>query len=261
MSEEEKFESLIQEIKEIYLFLTQQEPTPDDEIEAREKLIKKIESLKTVNSHHVEFYIDLLNVTLSELDKWDTLELWFTESELPEYVRKIISITEEIPEIQAGIEYKEPITTELRKDLEKASLDIDKIVGKVSEQFKGEIDDLKSEIDSLKLELEKKDETLKKVSQMKVVKKITPKKDVKLPPPKIKIPVIRRPEKPPQIKVPGEIETEKPNALIDLKSIEKVQSKIEKEIEKLKAPPILDSLELKTVSELPKKPESILNIL
>ncbi|MFX0106434.1 MAG: hypothetical protein ACFE75_13240, partial [Candidatus Hodarchaeota archaeon] len=49
--------------------------------------------------------------------------------------------------------------------------------------------------------------------------------------------------------------------LIDLKSIEKVQSKIEKEIEKLKAPPTLESFELKTVSELPKKPESILDVL
>ena len=45
MSEEEKFESIIQEIKETFLFLTQQEPTPDDEIEAREKLISKIQSL------------------------------------------------------------------------------------------------------------------------------------------------------------------------------------------------------------------------
>ena len=50
MNEEEKFESVIQEIKEIYLFLTQQEPTPDDEIEAREKLLSKIQSLRVINS-------------------------------------------------------------------------------------------------------------------------------------------------------------------------------------------------------------------
>ena len=260
MSEEEKFKSIIQEIKEIYLFLTQQEPTPDDEIEAREKLIDKIQTLKTVNSFHVGSNMRLFEDTLNKLDNWDTLELWFIESELPEYIQKIISITDEIPEIQPVEEYTEPPTNRLREDLEKASLDIDEIVGKVSEQFKGEIDDLKQEIDVLKIELEKKDETLKKVSQKRVIKKITPKKDVKLPPPKIKIPVIKTPEKPPQIKAPSESKAEKPKVMTGIKSIEQVQSKIEEELEKLKAP-IPESSEPPTLSEIPKKPDSILDIL
>lgn len=280
MSEEEKFESIIQEIKDIYLFLTQQEPTPDDEIEARKKLIDKIQSLRVVNSPKVGDNVSLFEETLNELEKWDTLELWFIESELPEYIQKIINITEELPEIQLKQEYQESLTTKLRDDLDTASVDIDQIVDKVSDKFKGEIEDLKHEIDGLKLELEKKDETLKQVSQMKVVKKITPKKDVKLPPPKIKIPVIGKPDKAPQIKAPTEMETEKPKMQIGLNSIKQVQLKIEEEIEKLKAP-IEKELEIeqekisffeelespsrlpeaKIILESPKEQESILDIL
>ncbi len=256
MSEEEKFKSIIQEIKEIYLFLTQQEPTPDDEIEAREKLIDKIQTLKTTNSFLVGSNMRLFEDTLNKLDKWDTLELWFIESELPEYIQKIINITDELSEIQPEEEYKESPTTQIREDLEKASLDIDEIVGKVSEQFKGEIDDLKQEIDVLKLELEKKDETIKQATQTKVIKKITPKKDVKLPPPKIKIPIIKTPEKPPKVKAPSKSEAEKPKVKIGVKSIEQVQSKIEEELEKIKAPPVFQQK-----SKIKQESKSILDII
>ncbi len=281
MTEEEKFESIIQEIKEIYLFLTQQEPTPDDEIEAREKLQDKIKSLRAVNSSQVGDNVSLFEETLIKLEKWDTLELWFIESELPEYIQKIINITEELPEIQPQVEYQESPTTKLREDLETASIDIDIIVDKVSDKFKGEIEDLKQEIDGLKLEIEKKDETLKQVSQMKVVKKIIPRKNVKLPPPKIKIPVIRKPDKIPHIKAPREIEEKKPKEQIGLNSIKQVQLKIEKEIEKLKTPLFEKKLEVeqekigssdeleppskfskpKIILESPKEQESILEIL
>ena len=281
MSEEEKFESIIQEIKDIYLFLTQQEPTPDDEIEAREKLLSKIQSLRAVNSPKVGDNVSLFEETLNKLENWDTLELWFIESELPEYIQKIINISEELPEIQLKQESQESPTTKLRQDLDTASVDIDQIVDKVSDKFKGEIDDLKHEIDGLKIELEKKDETLKQVSQMKIVKKIIPRKDMKLPPPKIKIPVIRKPHKIPHIKAPREMEAEKPKEQIGLNSIKQVQLKIEEEIEKLKRPifekkleikqeKVLSTEELEPLSKLPepkiilespKEQESILDIL
>ena len=253
MTEEEKFESIIQEIKDIYLFLTQQEPTPDDEIEAREKLQDKIKSLRAVNSSHVGDNVSLFEETLIKLEKWDTLELWFIESELPEYIQKIINITEELPEIQPQVELQESPTAKLREDLETASVDIDIIVDKVSDKFKGEIEDLKQEIDGLKIELEKKDETIKKVSQLKVIKKIIPKKNVKLPPPKIKIPVIGKPEKIPHIKAPREYEEEKPKNQIGLNSIKQVQLKIEEEIEKLKTPMFDKKLEIEQEKILSEK--------
>ncbi len=282
MSEEEKFDSIVQEIKDIYLYLTQGEPTPDDEITAREKLIEKIQALKTVKSFQAESNISLFEDTIKKLESWDTLELWFLESELPDYIKRIINIMGEAPEFQPKEEIKETPTSRLHEDLESASVDIDAIVGKVSEQFKDEIDDLKHEIDGLKLELEKKDETLKQVSRMKVVKKITPKKDVKLPPPKIKIPVIKKPEITPQIKAPTKLEAKKPIEKIGVKSMQQVQLKIEKEIERLKIPiPMEEKMETeremipksedlkhitkleepKIISEPVKEPESILDVI
>ena len=250
MSEEERFRDIIQEIKETYLYLTQKEPTPDDEIEARANLIEKIESLKTVNTFQVGANMRLFEETLSKLENWDTLDLWFTESELPEYLQKIINITDEVPEVKVEEKAEEGPITKLKDDLTAAQIDIEQIVDKVSEQFKGEIDDLKQKIDVLKFELEEKDETLKKVSQMKVIKTIKPKKDVKLPPPEIKIPVITKPEKPPHVKAPAKPEVKKPKERMGVKSIGDVQAKIEREIEKLKP-----------AQPIEEKPESILEII
>jgi len=273
MSEEEKFNSIIQEIKDIYLYLTKGEPTPDDEITAREKLINQIQTLKSVKTFNVEANLALFEETLNKLDNWDTLELWFLESELPENIEKIIKITDELPEFAPEEDIKESPTARLHEDLETASFDIDQIVDKVSEQFKGEIDDLKQKIDDLKIELEKKDETLHQVSQNKVIKKITPKKDVKLPPPKIKLPVIKKPDHPPQLKAPSKSGAERPRKAIGIKSIEQVQSKIEQELERQKnnsifeqKPEIKEDLiqkiqEEKIVSEISKDSESILDIL
>ena len=282
MTEEEKFESIVQEIKDIYLYLTQGEPTPDDEITAREKLIEKIQTLKSLNAFKTESNKSLFEDSLNKLNSWDTLELWFVESELPEFIKKIINITDKALELQLEEQIKESPTSRLHEDLESASIDINEIVGKVSEQFKDEINDLKHEIDGLKLELEKKDETLKQVSRMKVIKKITPKKDVKLPPPKIKIPIIKKPEVAPQIKAPAKPEAKKPVEKIGVNSMQQVQLKIEEELEKLKSfsliekepiaekemiskskdlKPILKSQEPKIISEPTKEPESILEVI
>jgi hypothetical protein len=274
MSEEEKFNSIIQEIKDIYLYLTQGEPTPDDEITAREKLINQIQTLKSVKTFNVEANMTLFEDTLNKLESWDTLELWFLESELPENIEKIIKITDVLPEFEAKeAVIEESPTARLHEDLETASFDIDQIVDKVSEQFKGEIDDLKHKIDVLKIELEKKDESLQQVSQNRVIKKITPKKDVKLPPPKIKLPVIKKPDQPPQIKAPRRLEAEKPKKTIGIKSIEEVQTRIEQTLEKQKISPILEQIpdieeehfeeiqEEEIITEIPKEFESILDIL
>ncbi len=273
MSEEEKFNSIIQEIKDIYVYLTQGEPTPDDEITAREKLINQIQTLKSVKTFNVEANLALFEDTLNKLDSWDTLELWFLESELPNNIEKIIKISDDLPEFEVKADTEESPTAHLHEDLETASFDIDQIVDKVSEQFKGEIDDLKHKIDVLKIELEKKDESLQQVSHNRVIKKITPKKDVKLPPPKIKIPVIKKPGQPPQIKAPSKHEAEKPKKAIGIKSIEDVQTRIEQSLEKQKISPSLEQIpeikeehfgelqEEEIITEIPEEFESILDIL
>jgi len=260
MSEEEKFSIIIQEIKEIYLSLTQGEPSPDDEIEARTELIEKIQNLKEIDAFPFEAKMPLFEDTLKKLENWDTLELWFTESELPGEIKKIINITEKLPEVEEKEEIKEVFRKQAQTDLESVNIDINEIVDQVSDKFKGEIEDLKQKIEYLKHELDVKDETLKQAAPQRVVRKITPKKDVKLPPPKIKIPVIKKPNVIPQIKVPNKVEVEKPKEKIGVKSMEEVQAKLEKEIEKLSPPPPIEK-KPKIYEEMQDEAKSVLSFL
>jgi hypothetical protein len=223
MNGEEEFRAIIQEIKEIYLYLTEGKPTPDDEIEARNKLIKKIQRLKTVNSFEVGTNIHLFEDTLELLENWDTLELWFTESELPENIQRIIRIIDKTIPIEKKEENElEAATTEVNPV--SSQIDISEIVDKVSAQFKGEIESLKERIESLKEELEKKDETLSDITNKKVVKKIIPQKESKLPPPTIKIPSIK-----PQ-KISPKLDQKK------VSTTEKIKQKIETRVLETEAP-------------------------
>ena len=260
MSEEEKFKDIVQEINEIFVFLTQREPTPDEEIEARENLIEKIKTIITLNASQVGANMRLFETTLSELENWDTLDLWFVESGLPELIQKIINLDDSLPEFQIIEESKEEPILQSKIDSETNRFDINEIVSKVSEQFKGEIDGLKQKIGHLEHELERKEETLKKSPSKRIVKTIRPKKNVKLPPPKIKIPVIKAPEKPPQINIVSKQEPEKPKIKSDISAIGRVQAKIEEELQKLATTPIFEEESPKS-QEMPKKPESIVDIL
>jgi len=229
MSEEEKLKTTIQEIKDIYLLLTEQEPTPDDEIEARDKLIEKIKSLKTINTFDIGANMRLFEDALMKLEEWDTLEFWFVESELPEYVQKIINITDNTVKFEKK-EIKETSTTQSEVNSVSSQIDITEIVDKVSEQFKGEIEGLKEKIETLKQDLEKKDETLKQVSQARVIKTIKPKKESKLPPPKIKIPAIKTPKDVPPVRVKSKPTEQKVKNKIDItvREIEKPKKKEDK---------------------------------
>lgn len=260
MSEEERFSTVIQEIKEIFLLLTQGDPTPDDEIEARVNLIEKIQTLKSMNTNQAEMNIELFEDVIGKLEKWDTLDLWFTESELPEEIKKVINITEELPEVKVEQELDVKSSEEAKKDLDAVQIDIAKIVDQVSDKFKGEIDGLKHQIEVLKHELDEKEDTLKKSSHQRVVKKITPKKESKLPPPKIKIPIVKKPEEPPHIKVEVKPESEAPKEKIGVKSMEDVQVKIEQEIEKLKPSPFIEE-KPHLVDEMRGEAKAVLDIL
>jgi len=214
MSEDERFKSVIQEINEIFLFLTNQEPTPDDEIDARDKLIEKFTSLKRLKpkpSHYT-----MIENILIELEGWDTLDLWFKE---------VKGMSEKISDFINSIEQKEPIVetefkpktdtkmsieTNEKKDV--PQMDITEIVSQVSEQFSKEISSLKEKIEVLKDELDHREGEVKDISQRKQVQKIIPKKTSKLEPPKIRIPSIKPPKKAPKIKLikkPAEEEIKK----------------------------------------------------
>lgn len=193
MSIDQQFDSVLQEIKEIYLFLAEGDPSPDDEIEAREQLLTSFNSLRTINPS--SNLIGKIDKIIEDLRNWDSLELWFSETTLPSDIKTILGLPEKQKNEDVEIEKREPEFVEEKKKSE-PEIDLTDIFNKVSDQFKDEIDNLKGKIDDLKKELEKKDETLKSVQERKKVRKITPKREVKLPPPKIHIPVIKKPISP-----------------------------------------------------------------
>ncbi|TFG02172.1 MAG: hypothetical protein EU540_02095 [Promethearchaeota archaeon] len=240
MSEEE----IIEEIKNVFLKLTEGEPTPDDEIEAREILIQGFKLLKDENLIHGK--ADLIEDTINKLENWDTLDLWFKEvNGLAENITKMLDLRDMGVESESTdllSDSKEDI--ESKPEIASKNIDITEIVAQVSEQFKGEIEGLKGTIDLLKKELQKKEEAIKEPSQEPEVQEEIPQEPEveekasnlkgKLAPLKIKIPLVKKPQKPLKIKVP--IESEEA-------AIEKIgDSGVDKEME----PEI--------ITEVPKEP-------
>ncbi len=193
MTDQERYDDTLHEISEIFSFLTEGQPSPDDEIEAKDKLINFFTNLKgsSTDSEQIVFIEEILK----KLIDWDTLDLWFSETTLPADMRSIINIPDDVKlnkeQIQESI--AEPTNVSKNGDSE---IDLTDIFNKVSDQFKGEIENLKGKIDDLKNELEKKDKAIKSVTTKREVHKITPNKNVRLAPPKIRIPVIKKITKP-----------------------------------------------------------------
>jgi len=188
-------EDLIKEINDIYNFLTEQEPTPDDEIEARDKLIAKFKSLNSANTNPD---LDaLIENTLGELEGWDCLDLWFLETSIPKRIKDLLFLAtkgdEPEPEPVAEKEESAPAAA--------PQIDISQIVAQVSDQFKGEIGGLKDQIAQLQNELKKKEVSLSKkpAESKKEAKKITPTRKGKLAPPTIKLP--KKPSSIPQMTI------------------------------------------------------------
>ena len=192
MSEGEMSKGIYDEIEEIYVFLTKGEPSPDDEIDARDLLINKFRRLSE-NPPKPDQKEQIKSI-LKKLEEWDTLDLWFLETSLPSEIEQLLQIPGKIPPKvqQEDVEGTPSLKEEEDIKPEKPEINIGDIVDKVSQQFKGEIDGLKDTIENLKKQLSKKEDAIKKISDTRKVQKITPKKEVKLPPPVIKIPVIKR---------------------------------------------------------------------
>jgi len=261
----------LQEIKEIFLHLTDQEPTPDEEIEARDQLIDLFENLKMLNAFPQQ--ISLIEDIISKLQNWDTLDLWFKEVEgLKDSIDKFLRLTrvrKELAKVQTSDETGKIFDSKIGADIEIPQIDVSDIVFQVTEQFKGEIGNLKNTIEQLKKELESKEEKLQDISQKKSVQKIIPKKDIKLAPPEIKIPSIKRPEKAPHIKVhleqSAEDIMEQPQPLEEeIEDIEEIseiteeslmeQIKSAESLEKPKISPVISEIpSIKPKSEIPFK--------
>ncbi|MHA1240018.1 MAG: hypothetical protein ACTSQU_04415 [Promethearchaeota archaeon] len=193
MTDQKHSNGTLREISELFSFLTEGQPSPDDEIEAKDKLINYFTKLNN-NSTDSEQKVSIEEI-LKKLDDWDTLDLWFSETALPSAIKSIINIPDDVKlkkkQIQETI--TEPTIAPENGDSE---IDLTDIFSMVSDQFKGEIESLKGKIDDLKKELEKKDKNVIRVATKREVHKITPIKNVRLAPPKIRIPVIKKMLKP-----------------------------------------------------------------
>jgi len=193
MTDQESYNATLREISELYSFLTEGQPSPDDEIEAKDKLINYFTILKgsSTDSEQKVFIEEIFK----KLNEWDTLDLWYSETTLPADIKSIINISDDVKLKKEQIQEKiaEPTIASTNGDSE---IDLTDIFNKVSDQFKGEIENLKGKIDDLKNELEKKDKTSQSVIAKRKVHKITPNKNVRLTPPKIRIPVMKRIVKP-----------------------------------------------------------------
>ena len=193
MTDQEHSNDTLREISELFSFLTEGQPSPDDEIEAKDKLINYFTKLKNNNTDS-EQKVSIEEI-LKKLDDWDTLDLWFSETALPSAIKSMINIPEDakLKKEQIQETVAKPTIAPENGDSE---IDLTDIFSMVSDQFKGEIESLKGKIDDLKKELEKKDKNVVRVTAKRGVHKITPNKNVRLAPPKIRIPVIKKMLKP-----------------------------------------------------------------
>ena len=171
MKGENENNPIFQEIRDIFLVLINEEPTPDDEIEAREKFIEKFNDLKTMEAFsHLSGAIEEI---INKLEKWDTLDLWFNEvKDLKESIEKFIKIedTKDKVELEKVDEKRSIDITEKKTP---SQVDINEIVTQVSEQFKGQIDGLQDKIKKLQEELEKKERKLTTISLEKMAQQTT----------------------------------------------------------------------------------------
>jgi hypothetical protein len=239
MSEEDNTESIVNEIKDLYVFLTEEEPTPDDEIEAKEIFIKKLKELK--GSDEFKHQISAIDKILKKLDEWDTLDHWFIETSIPQDLKELLEIkkskieSEELPKTikkkmisETGKAQKEKEVKEKPKAIA-SDVNISEIISQVTAEFKGKITDLEKKINTLHQQLEKKDEKITELKKEEKTEKIKPKKKSRLPPLKIELPQIKKPKKETKVDTPIlEEESEIEKKKISLEKEDKIK---EQEIE------------------------------
>jgi len=74
------FRNAIKRLRDIYNYLTEGEPSPDEEEESQKEMIILLESLiMHIPPENMEENLELLKTTLNRAKEWDTLEFWFKE--------------------------------------------------------------------------------------------------------------------------------------------------------------------------------------
>ncbi|MBN2154573.1 MAG: hypothetical protein JW776_00830 [Candidatus Lokiarchaeota archaeon] len=84
----DEFRTGIKRLRDIYNYLTEDEPTPDEEEESKQELISLLENLiMHIDPDDIEDNLEVIKTTLQMVKEWDTLEFWFKEK--PDLVTKI----------------------------------------------------------------------------------------------------------------------------------------------------------------------------
>jgi hypothetical protein len=82
------FRNTIKRLRDIYNYLTEGEPSPDEEEESQKEMISLLESLVMhIPEENMDENLELLKNTLALCKEWDTLEYWFKEK--PDLVTNI----------------------------------------------------------------------------------------------------------------------------------------------------------------------------
>ena len=230
MSVKERVKSVVQEIKDIYTFLNNQDTKPDDEIKAKEVLIDRFKILKDLNTEPAKD--SLIKDILLRLEDWDTLELWFKEvNYLPQSLYNFI-ISCEIDEFiaDAGSVTQEKAEVSPKKEIKKDTLQMDsaEILANVSEQIEREIRPLKAQQELLRNKLDLIEKEVKTLSQKITIQRIDSKEEA------IKPKISHKIRESPAISSESKVEQSKPLSISvkrpSAKALEPFTGKIETDL-------------------------------
>jgi hypothetical protein len=101
------FRNAIKRLRDVYNYLTEGEPSPDEEEESQREMITLLESLiMHIPTENMEENLELLKTSLNQAKGWDTLEYWFKEK--PDLVTNIKLILNRflIRHVEPGLEEK-----------------------------------------------------------------------------------------------------------------------------------------------------------
>jgi hypothetical protein len=112
----DEFRNSIKRLRDIYNYLTEGEPSPDEEEESQKEMITLLESLiMHIPPENMEENLELLKTSLGMAKEWDTLEYWFSElSELVTHIKLILNrflIRHAEPEQNSKPASKEPVAS------------------------------------------------------------------------------------------------------------------------------------------------------
>ena len=171
------FEQAGDDLQKLYYLLVRGEPTPDEEILSKEKIL---EFLKVIQqAPEGERVKDLVEQAIAIASSWDVYDFWFKEvKDLPRIVGEILA-TLKPDTISAPSAPKEAIPLKLEAATTSPTklasesfpqgspgANLEDLVAKVTGQFKSQIEALQGKISNLEKSFDEKDQEIEKVTHV-----------------------------------------------------------------------------------------------